>query len=165
MFNISYFLSCLLKISVSEWPVTRFQAGHSLTSRSLAPATLSSRSLAFESITRFRADHSLSSRSLAFEPVTRKRKSAVADHFQSDVSANFTFQVSSFSWKTATAYLRALCDALFRALIQQNWPWDRKFTRSCWCLHWFLGLRSNVLKILLQVLLYNSEQRKCSTVI
>jgi len=28
---------------------------------------------------------------------------------------------------------------------------DRKLTQSCWCLHWFFGLRAVVSKILLQV--------------
>ena len=45
------------------------------------------------------------------------------------------------------AYLRALGDALFRPLMQQNWPRDK----SCWCLHWFFGLRTDVWKILLHV--------------
>jgi len=41
---------------------------------------------------------------------------------------------------------RALGDALFRPSTQWNWPRD-----NCWCLHWFLGLRTDVWKILLQV--------------
>ena len=47
--------------------------------------------------------------------------------------------------------LEALSDALFRPSTQRNWPWDRKLTLSCWCLRWFLGLRADVWKILLQV--------------
>jgi len=47
--------------------------------------------------------------------------------------------------------LRALDDALFRPSTQQSWPQDRKVTQSCWCLHWFLGLLTDVWKIFLQV--------------
>jgi len=44
---------------------------------------------------------------------------------------------------------RARVDALLRMI--QNWSRDRKFIRSCWCLHWFLGLRADVWKNLFQV--------------
>jgi len=40
---------------------------------------------------------------------------------------------------------------LFTQWKHQNWPRDRKFTQSCWCLHWSIGLRADVWKILLQV--------------
>jgi len=43
--------------------------------------------------------------------------------------------------------LRALGDAFFRPLTQQNWARDRKITQSCWCLHRFLGLRADVWKM------------------
>ena len=33
----------------------------------------------------------------------------------------------------------------------QNWPRDRKLTQSCWCLHWFLGLRADVWQMRLHV--------------
>jgi len=46
--------------------------------------------------------------------------------------------------------LRALGDALFRPPTQQNWPWGRKLAQGCWCLHWFLALRADVWKTLLQ---------------
>jgi len=46
---------------------------------------------------------------------------------------------------------KALGDALFRLPMRQNWPRDRKLTQGCWCLHWFLGLRADVWRILLQV--------------
>jgi len=45
----------------------------------------------------------------------------------------------------------AIDDALFTPSTQQNWPRDRKLTHSCWCLHWFLSLRADVWKNLLQV--------------
>jgi len=47
--------------------------------------------------------------------------------------------------------LRALGDALFRPPMLHNWPRDRKLTQSSWRSHWFLGLRADVWKILLQV--------------
>jgi len=47
--------------------------------------------------------------------------------------------------------LRALNDALFRALTQQNWPQDRKLTQSCFRLHGILSLCADVWKILSQV--------------
>jgi len=47
--------------------------------------------------------------------------------------------------------LRALADVLFRLSTHQNWPRDRKLPQSCWCLHWFLGLRPDVWQMRLQV--------------
>ena len=49
------------------------------------------------------------------------------------------------------AQARAFGDALGRPSTQQNWPPDRKLTKSCWCLHGFLGFYANVWKIILQV--------------
>ena len=47
--------------------------------------------------------------------------------------------------------LRVLGDALFKPSTQENWPRDGKLTQSWWCLHWFLSLRADVWKNLLQV--------------
>ena len=47
--------------------------------------------------------------------------------------------------------LKALGDAFFRLLMQQNWPQDRKLTETCWRLHWFLGLHADVWENLFQV--------------
>jgi len=47
--------------------------------------------------------------------------------------------------------LRPLSDVLYRPLTHRNWPRVRKFTQSCWCLHWSLGLRTDVWQMRLQV--------------
>ena len=51
----------------------------------------------------------------------------------------------------SNAQLGALGNVLFRPSTHKNWPRERKFTQSCWCSRWFLGLRANVWKILLHV--------------
>jgi len=62
---------------------------------------------------------------------------------------------TQFKWKLRYSPIQCaysvIGDALFRPSTHQYWPRDRKLTQSCRCLHWFLGLRANVGKILLQV--------------
>ena len=48
------------------------------------------------------------------------------------------------------AYLEPSALTFFRPSRQPNWSRDRKLTQSCWCLHWLLGLRVDVWKMLLQ---------------
>ena len=54
-------------------------------------------------------------------------------------------------WYDTNYIIRACGDALLRPLTWQNWSRNRKWTQSCWCLHWFSGSRADVWKMLLQV--------------
>jgi len=56
------------------------------------------------------------------------------------------------TWAKVTSLVcRFLNDVPFRSSMHQNWPQDRKLTQSCWCLHWFLGLRADVWQMCLHV--------------